>query len=149
VVGTLLVCGGIFYCDFLDGESTEEKGVRKDSKNPVRSTLDWVQLGGQILGDQTFDSFAYSEESPLRKYTRLWKKQTEKSQLGVWAAVGITVVGFVLQFVGLRAVHSAISVTQLGAMIVMSMARAVMRMRRFLWMTTFFRLNLTRLSGTN
>jgi len=53
-----------------------------------------------------------------------------KSELAVWVAVGVTVSGFALQFVGLRGIHSSISVAQLGATLIMSAARAALRMKR-------------------
>ncbi|OCL13603.1 hypothetical protein AOQ84DRAFT_372031 [Glonium stellatum] len=91
----------------------------------------WIQPGGQVLGDQTFDAFSYSDcKDPLQEYTTPWKSRSQNPELAVWATVGISVSGFVFQFVSLRGIHSAICVAQLGAIIVMSAARAALRMQR-------------------
>ncbi|KAH8659517.1 hypothetical protein BGZ61DRAFT_499823 [Ilyonectria robusta] len=131
IIGTLLVCGGIFHCAFLVGQSTDEEIWRKKESHGSSSSIYWVQPGGQVLGDQTFDPFSYGDcDAPLQEYITSWKKQSKNSELAVWAAVGTTISGFVLQFIGLRAIHSAISVAQLGAIMVMSAARAALRMQR-------------------
>ena len=128
IVGSLFVCGGIFQCAYLVGECTGESVFTR--KVPGRSKIYWVQPGGQVLGDQTFEAFAYTDSGRLEKYTTSWKKKARRSQVGVWTAVCVTVSGFVSQFVGLRGIHSSISVAQLGAIMVMSLVRAGMRMRR-------------------
>ncbi|KAH6881073.1 hypothetical protein B0T10DRAFT_540164 [Thelonectria olida] len=141
ITGTLLVCGGIFLCAFLVGQSTKEQVFRRNrgdrDKQPTRenrsmhSSIYWVQPGGQVLGDQVFDPFCYSDhDEPLQQYITSRKNQSKTSELVVWAAVGTTVTGFVMQFVGLRGIHSAVSVAQLGAIMVMSAARAALRMHR-------------------
>ncbi|KKO99702.1 hypothetical protein THAR02_08180 [Trichoderma harzianum] len=132
IAGTVLLCGGIFLCAFLVGESTKEQVFRrnqgdKDKQSP-REILYWVQPGGQVLGDQVFDAFCCSDHGePLQEYITSWKNQVKIPQIMVWAAVGISVTGFVMQFVGLRAIHSAVSVAQLGATMLMSAARAALR----------------------
>ncbi len=133
IVGTILVCSGIYLCAFLVGQSTEEKIFSRNSTigDGRRSALYWVQPGGQVIGDQTFDSFCYGDaEKPLQKYTTSWKRLSPKPELAVWVATGITVPGFILQFVGMRGIHSAVSVAQLGAVLAMSAVRAMLRMQR-------------------
>ncbi|KAL6810058.1 ankyrin repeat-containing domain protein [Trichoderma sp. SZMC 28015] len=135
ITGTLLLCGGIYLCAFLVGESTKEQIFRRNpdsgDKKAARESLYWVQPGGQVLGDQVFDAFCCSDRGePLNEYITSWKNQSKISQIVVWAAVGISVIGFVMQFVGLRAIHSAVSVAQLGATMLMSAARAALRMQR-------------------
>ncbi|KAL7787576.1 hypothetical protein V8C43DRAFT_316829 [Trichoderma afarasin] len=135
ITGTLLLCGGIFLCAFLVGESTKEQVFRRNpgngDKKAARETLYWVQPGGQVLGDQVFDAFCCSDRGePLKEYITSWKNQSKISQIVVWVAVGISVIGFVMQFVGLRAIHSAVSVAQLGVIMLMSAARAALRMQR-------------------
>ncbi|KAF7546924.1 hypothetical protein G7Z17_g8080 [Cylindrodendrum hubeiense] len=137
IVGTLFVSKGIFLCAYLVGQSTKEQVFRRKSpadKGPT-SSLYWVQPGGQVLGDQMFDPFCCSDQDKhLDEYIISWKNRSENwnknSELAVWAAVGTTISGFVLQFVGLRGIHSAVSVAQLGAIMVMSAARAALRMQR-------------------
>jgi ankyrin repeat protein len=137
VVGTLLVCSGMFWCAFLIGQSTSEEvwcrkaGVKEMDNSPIH----WVQPGGQIIGDQTFDAFSYADcddlKGPLQEYTTSWKEKHQKNwEYQVWATAAVTISGFVFQFIGLRGLHSAVSVAQLGVIMVMSIARAALRMRR-------------------
>ncbi|KAJ2902236.1 Hemopexin/matrixin conserved site [Zalerion maritima] len=135
IIGTVLVCGGIFFCAFLVGQSTKEQVFRRkgtaEADGSTPSSIYWVQPGGQVLGDQIFDPFSCSDRSkPLQEYITSSKTRSKNSELAVWAAVGTTISGFVLQFIGLRGIHSGVSVAQLGAIMVMSAARAALRMQR-------------------
>ena len=143
IIGTVLVCSGVYLCAFLIGQSTEERTFRRKPRtqahanNPAAlSTIYWVQPGNQSIGDQIFESFSYSDhKEPLQKYISSSKKQRppgkrNTSEPAVWVAVSTTILGFVLQFVGLRGLHSAISVAQLGAIMAMSAVRATLRMKR-------------------
>lgn len=137
IIGTLLLCSGMFLCAFLVGQSTDEKVWHRkvSNSNSDKSSLFWVQPGGQVIGDQTFDAFCHSDcddrKDCLKEYTISWKRnRSEKSEFAVWATIGITVSGFVLQFTGLRGTHSAVSVVQLGITMLMSAARAALRMQR-------------------
>ncbi|CAI7636328.1 unnamed protein product [Penicillium bialowiezense] len=136
ISGTVLVCGGMFHCAFLIGQSTkEEVWTRKKEKDRVdKLSMYWVQPGGQIVGDQTFDAFLYTDhDNHLKKYMTSRKDigyQASRSKLQIWAAIATTISGFVLQFTGLRGIHSSVSVAQLGVIMVMSIARASLRMQR-------------------
>ncbi|KAJ5998016.1 hypothetical protein N7522_009676 [Penicillium canescens] len=132
IIGTILVCGGMFHCAFLIGQSTEEDVWRRQEIVTDKSSMYWIQPGGQIIGDQTFDAFSHTDfDKKLKKYiTSKRKNVSPESKLGIWAAIGTTISGFVLQFTGLRGIHSAVSVAQLGVILVMSVARAMLRMQR-------------------
>ncbi|RDW68803.1 ankyrin repeat domain-containing protein [Aspergillus mulundensis] len=148
IIGTLLVSGGMFICAFLVGESTDEEvwykkpeaedapdGEVRSKTEKDESSIFWLQPGGQTIGDQTFDAFACADTSELMggvsQYTISRKRDVpESNKYVVWLAVGITVSGFVLQFTGLRAVHAAVAVAQLGTVMIMSLARAFLRMQR-------------------
>ncbi|KAJ5455310.1 hypothetical protein N7475_010431 [Penicillium sp. IBT 31633x] len=132
IVGTILVCGGMFYCAFLIGQSTEEDVWRRQDIVTDKSSMYWIQPGGQIIGDQTFDAFSHTDyDKKLKEYITSRKKNvSQESKLEIWAAIGTTISGFVLQFTGLRGIHSAVSVAQLGVILVMSIARAMLRMQR-------------------
>ncbi|KAJ6127761.1 hypothetical protein N7471_008978 [Penicillium samsonianum] len=132
IIGTVLVCGGMFHCAFLIGQSTEEDVWRRRENVTDKSSMYWIQPGGQIIGDQTFDAFSHTDyDKKLKKYiTSKRKNVSQESKLGVWAAIGTTISGFVLQFTGLRGIYSAVSVAQLGVTMVMSIARAMLRMQR-------------------
>ncbi|KAJ5864173.1 uncharacterized protein N7529_006089 [Penicillium soppii] len=132
IIGTVLVCGGMFHCAFLIGQSTEEDVWRRQEIVTDKSSMYWIQPGGQIIGDQTFDAFSHTDyDKKLKKYMTSKKKNvSQESKLGIWVAIGTTISGFVLQFTGLRGIHSAVSVAQLGVILVMSIARAMLRMQR-------------------
>lgn len=141
IIGTLLVCSGVFFCAYLVGDSTNEQVYCRasftDNSTPQEGTetavpaLYWLQPGGQVLGDQTFDAFGYSDrDQPLQKYLISWKRRSEEQKRKIWEAVILTTTGFVMQFIGLRGIHPTASIAQLGAILVMSAARASLRMQR-------------------
>ncbi|KAH3055681.1 hypothetical protein KXW16_006644, partial [Aspergillus fumigatus] len=140
IIGTVLVCGGIYFCAYLIGESTSERKYRR-KKPPTHgksnisypSTMYWIQPGGQVLGDQTFDAFCWNDAGePLQEYitSRKARRPERTLEITLWLTVTMTISGFVLQFIGLRGLHSAISVAQLGVIMIMSALRAALRMQR-------------------
>ncbi|KAI9858396.1 MAG: hypothetical protein M1813_007500 [Trichoglossum hirsutum] len=130
--GTVLLCLGMFSCAYLVERSTEERVFRLKKSSKSQTLMYWLQPGGQVVGDQTFDAFAY-RNCPT-EYTTSWKLEQSGSdpaiEIKVWFAVGITMSGFVLQFVGLRGMHSSISILQLGAILTMAVVRASLRSQR-------------------
>ncbi|QYT06118.1 ANK_REP_REGION domain-containing protein [Trichoderma simmonsii] len=148
-VGTVCVCFGMFLCATLVNDSTKERVFewKHEPKKPS-STLYVVQPGNQVVGDQTFDPFFFSK--PIKRYMTSWKvAQTSDSSSGtrkdkpsfnnftnpseetsVLVATVITILGFALQFVGLRAMHSVVSLLQLGVTLLMSVIRALLRTQR-------------------
>ncbi|KAK8124388.1 uncharacterized protein PG998_000147 [Apiospora kogelbergensis] len=135
LIGTSLLCFGTYLCASLVGERTVERVFIRKGPNPKDMKFCWVQPGGQVIGDQTFDAFCYSPRDTafLQKYVisqKMPRDDQPRMERATWMTVVITVAGFVLQFTGLRALHSAIPVAQLGATMIMSMARTLLRMRR-------------------
>ncbi|KAK6534041.1 hypothetical protein TWF281_005380 [Arthrobotrys megalospora] len=128
--GTVLVCFGMFLCAFIIERSTDEVHYQqrdRDSKNKCK--IYWVQPGGQSIGDQVFGSFiGYSE--------KLHYIRSTKADLGggdvvvLWIAVSTSVFGFILQFVGLRAMHASVILFQVGATLLMAIIRAMLRTQR-------------------
>lgn len=143
IIGTLVEWAGMFLCAFLVGKTSRKQvfhrnrqALDKQSTQDAQSnssSIYWVQPGGQVLGDQVFDPFCHSDhDKPLLQYVTSWKQpsRSSDSEFVLWVAVGTTITGFVIQFVGLRGIHSAVSVAQLGAMMLMSMIRSALRMQR-------------------
>jgi hypothetical protein len=137
IIGTVLLCFGMFMCAFLIEQSTAERTFSRSNSDGVkshalRSTIHWIQPGGQVVGDQSFDSFAYSDaKRSLREYTSSWRRPvSQRDSYITWLAIAITMAGFIVQFVGLRGVHSTISVFQLCAILLMSVMRALLRTQR-------------------
>ncbi|KAI0490415.1 hypothetical protein F4859DRAFT_520234 [Xylaria cf. heliscus] len=145
VVGTILLCLGMALCANLIETKTEEHVYQRVKKSDSRgaSKIYWVQPGNQTIGDQVFDSFAYSDaEHTLERYIISWKFDVEDSNIRwTWTAVAMSSTGFVFLFLGLRACHSSVSIAQLGATILMSLIRAGLRVRRlkkednFMWIS--------------
>ncbi|KAH6877225.1 putative ankyrin repeat protein [Thelonectria olida] len=136
VIGTVLFSLGMALCAHLVESKTKERIYHRQMPKNLRddfSTIYWVQPGNQNIGDQIFDSFGYSDsESPLGKYITSWKDTTEDSFtiFWIWTAVVTTIIGFICQFLGLRACHSSVAVMQLGITVIMSLIRAGLRTQR-------------------
>lgn len=140
LVGTLFLCTGVGMCGHIVERSTKERFFRRKlttPKNGARSRLFWIQPGNQVIGDQVFDPFAYNETpgASILEYTTSGRNTQDKelqrtNNILVWIFVPITIFGFILQFVGLRALHSTISIAQLGATLLMSIIRSMLRTER-------------------
>ncbi|PGH14051.1 hypothetical protein AJ80_06055 [Polytolypa hystricis UAMH7299] len=170
--GTIALCFGIFLCAFYVGVSTAKRTFRRTGvatkslgKGPQAEFV-WMQPGGQRIGDQTFDAFAYSDANdPLNEYTSAWKStghgvdefaiRNERrpppasrpgyiyidalrmsriiatcNEIALYAAIILSTIGFILQFIGLRALHSSVSIVQLAAILLMSFIRSLLRTQR-------------------
>ncbi|KAK6538521.1 hypothetical protein TWF694_010101 [Orbilia ellipsospora] len=127
-IGTGLLVIGMGLCAMLIERRTDE---RKFENSATSGTMMfWLQPGGQSVGDQIFNAFAYWE--PKSKYVTSWRVEGDTSTyaLAVWPAIIFTMVGFVFQFVGLRALHGSVALYQLAATIVMAIIRAALRSKR-------------------
>ncbi|KAK2733521.1 ankyrin repeat domain-containing protein 28 [Colletotrichum kahawae] len=143
--GTILLSCGMFFCAFLVERSTKERIFHKTSRKPypsARSSSEEssrpsprtyvIQPGNQSIGDQTYDAFAFSDaSSPLTDYVTSWKALPQAGDhLKAWLATGTTAIGFSLQFTGLRAMHSAVSVVLLAGILMMSIIGSALRTAR-------------------
>ncbi|KAL6854518.1 hypothetical protein J3F83DRAFT_754789 [Trichoderma novae-zelandiae] len=158
LMGTVSICFGMFLCATLVNDSTKERVFEQKVKTNGRTAspgpmLYVVQPGNQVVGDQTFDPFLFSKIT--HSYMTSWKAPSasdpssgpqvptgRKSAFGfkdlrrpseevsVLIATLITTLGFALQFVGLRAMHSIVSLLQLAVTILMSVIRALLRTQR-------------------
>ncbi|KAK8218325.1 hypothetical protein IWZ01DRAFT_563559 [Phyllosticta capitalensis] len=135
LIGTVFLGFGVSLCAFVVTRTSQQRVFRKQLGSSCR--LFWAQPGNQVIGDQVFDSFAFSErpDASIDEYTTKWKKMQGRKRkpsasVLVWAAISLTTSGFILQFLGLRALHSSVSVAQLGVMLVMTAVRAGLRTRR-------------------
>ncbi|KAK3298463.1 uncharacterized protein B0H64DRAFT_354020, partial [Chaetomium fimeti] len=138
IIGTALMCGGMWSCAALIGQTTREvrfERVSRDQAAHSQSRLIWLQPGPQLIGDQSFDPFAHIEDTtkPLRMWTSSKKEDWDKVshfELYTFVAVLAVVIGYIIQFIGLRGMKAWISLTQLGITIVMSLLRGSLRMQR-------------------
>ncbi|KAK6353776.1 hypothetical protein TWF730_008203 [Orbilia blumenaviensis] len=127
LIGTILLCSGMFLCAFIIERSTYETYYRK--REGYKSQMYFVQPGGQKIGDQVFEPFVgVSDDSSYIVSLRADTKN--KSDGPLWITVVATVFGFIVQFVGLRAMHSSVIMAQLGATLLMAVVRAGLRTQR-------------------
>ncbi|KAK4168206.1 hypothetical protein QBC43DRAFT_296878 [Cladorrhinum sp. PSN259] len=137
IMGTILMCGGMWSCAALIGQTTREVRFRRTGKARDDAAqlprLLWLQPGPQVIGDQSFDPFAYLEDTatnPLQTWTSSRKDFDEKLEIYTFFAVSAVLLGYITQFIGLRGMKAWVSLTQLGITLIMSVLRGCLRMQR-------------------
>lgn len=155
-IGTILLVSGMFICATVIEQSTIEyawtyskdevpgqedlKGRRRDKViDEEELNLLWLQRE-LMVNDQSFNSYALLTTKPLTAVLTsypaylFYPLQDEKSAqvtstLNTWAIIGtiLSTIGFILQFVGLRALHWSAAVLQLVATIAMIAVRVFLR----------------------
>ncbi|KAF3165792.1 hypothetical protein TWF225_001130 [Orbilia oligospora] len=125
LVGTVFVTFGLFLCAFLIERSSTEVRFRRN--NTVEGKIYWIQPGGQKIGDQVFGSYIGSFSGP--EYI-VSTKSPHRNENFLWIAVTCSMLGFVAQFVGLRGMHASVTLAQIGATLVMTIIRAMLRTKR-------------------
>lgn len=125
--GTLSLAVGMFLCAQVVESSTTEYTYKPTDilTGPVITM--WVQMGGQMVGDQLFESFARKGGSATVLISHRSKKKLNFLAI---IAVATTLFGFTTQFVGLRAMHATITVAQLGVVLLMTALRSFSHMQR-------------------
>lgn len=133
VIGTVLLSFGVGLCAYLIERSTDERVFRRTTQTEpnYRSKVFWIQPGPQYVGDQAFDSFIYTHENgAFDQYTTSWRAQLSAPIPHVFLGLFLTLLGYIMQFIGVRACHSSVAVAQLGVTILMSLIRALLRTER-------------------
>ncbi|KNG89952.1 hypothetical protein ANOM_001178 [Aspergillus nomiae NRRL 13137] len=133
LIGTISLCTGMFLCALIIERSSRELYF-----HPVKpSKIYWLQPGGQHVGDQVFSSFLGVNEGPDSQPTEdliYIKSIRDHAFEGNWyilsLTISITLVGFVAQFVGLRGLHSSVTLAQMGSTLVMAIVRTCLRTKR-------------------
>ncbi|RYO91954.1 hypothetical protein DL762_001892 [Monosporascus cannonballus] len=133
IIGTVLLSAGMWSCAALIGQTTHE--IRFERQGPQESWLSqliWLQPGPQVIGDQSFDPFAVfeQEDKPLKVWTSSTKDLTKKYEAHTWIAISMVLVGYTMQFIGLRGMKAWISLTQMGITVIMSFLRGMLRAQR-------------------
>ncbi|RYO95741.1 hypothetical protein DL764_007610 [Monosporascus ibericus] len=133
IIGTILLSAGMWSCAALIGQTTHEiRFERQGLQESWLSQLIWLQPGPQVIGDQSFDSFAVFEQEgkPLKVWTSSTKDLTKKYEAHTWIAISMVLLGYIMQFIGIRGMQAWISLTQLGITVVMSFLRGMLRAKR-------------------
>ncbi|RYP68194.1 hypothetical protein DL771_006794 [Monosporascus sp. 5C6A] len=133
IIGTVLLSAGMWSCAALIGQTTHEiRFERQGPQEPWLSQLIWLQPGPQVIGDQSFDPFAVFEQEgkPLKVWTSSTKDLNIKYEAHTWIAISMVLVGYTMQFIGIRGMRAWISLTQLGITVIMSFLRGMLRAQR-------------------
>lgn len=131
VIGTILLTLGMFFCALLVENFSEKHFL----KVPKESRVYWIQPGNQEVGDQKIPSFVGQTEKGV-DFTRSVRHHSPDVSLdaskeaALVAVVVLTMVGFVIQFVGLRGLHSSVILANLGSTMVMTVVRTCLRAQR-------------------
>ncbi|UPK90622.1 hypothetical protein LCI18_001557 [Fusarium solani-melongenae] len=135
IAGTASINLGMALCaKLIDRNSKEQRIALSRVKGTEKARLPeyrmfWLQPGGQRIGDQEFDAFACNEVKT--EYIASWNnREAPVPIIFVWLEVGLSFVGWMVQFIGLRGQHATVSLYQLCCTIVMSTIRASIRSSR-------------------
>lgn len=145
-IGTLVLVLGMMLCGHVVESSTDEK--RYQAVAGWKTRMVWLQQT-KTVSDQVFNShMVYAKDdrqtiTKSRRSNRHGKDKSNTTRTGSTApggddpstflnvvtitGTGITLCGFVIQFVGLRGMHWSASIAQLGAILVMVCVKAWVR----------------------
>ncbi|KAF3189414.1 hypothetical protein TWF788_010498 [Orbilia oligospora] len=131
VVGTFLVMMGMFICAMVvQWKSTERiwyfNDIEIDSQH-FRLRLAWIQHN-QVIADQKFDCYCLYHPEKRRKVVYSNLNNDFRTQ-NFWTILGsfVSIVGFILQFTGLRGMNYLASLVQLGAIAIATALRVMIR----------------------
>ncbi|KLJ06561.1 hypothetical protein EMPG_10038 [Blastomyces silverae] len=127
LTGTMATCLGMFLCALIIERTTNETYYKKADGSDTE--LLWIQPGGQKVGEQVFNAFIGKANVSRYVESNRVKRQV-KEDYRLWAAVALTIGGFIIQFVGLRGMHAAVTLAQLGSTVIMAIIRASLRSQR-------------------
>lgn len=128
-VGTVFLNLGMFICAYvIDCASTEHKWTLRDSQS---CKVAWVQQGGMV-NDQLFEPYiimGHEGQKVIRTSKRCSSRVLNQLQYLVFLGTIVSVVGFVVQFIGLRGMHWSATIAQLIATALMTIIRSFVRRR--------------------
>ncbi|KAI8670331.1 hypothetical protein NCS55_00778900 [Fusarium keratoplasticum] len=124
ITGTIVLAIGVFLCGTVVEHSTRETRYKKNEKYEMR--IVWIQQK-QTVGDQVFEPFATFPDAPREVVTV--SRRCDKSKARALEPLTITgicigLAGFFIQFIGLRGMNSAATLTQLAVIGIMVSIRA-------------------------
>ncbi|KAL4775199.1 hypothetical protein BDW60DRAFT_139089 [Aspergillus nidulans var. acristatus] len=133
IYGSVSLSLGMFLCAFLIERSSSESYLYPNKP----SKLYWLQPGRQSIGDQDFGAFLAVEEGPNSstsqdlKYIKSVRGPPPKGKKPLLVfTISVTMVGFVLQFVGLRGLHPSVIIADVGSTLLMAVVRTCLRTKR-------------------
>ncbi|KAI5791342.1 hypothetical protein FPQ18DRAFT_409396, partial [Pyronema domesticum] len=128
IIGTIGVNIGMYICSYvIEASTAEEIWGLKEGDEKSQFWILWLQKG-EFVGDQIFK--LYVLHNPIGQNTiRTSRKLKVNRNLQLWKFLGFStsVISFILQFIGLRAVHWTASIAQLIVTMVMTILRVSVR----------------------
>ncbi|KAK5993578.1 Ankyrin-R [Cladobotryum mycophilum] len=138
ISGTVMVVLGVLLCAHVVESSTTERYYTPGEGH--KAYIIWLQQGSTV-SDQVFKSFAIhpTEERAIITMSRRAQRnlQGQKNagygqpstglEIKTLLGTAMGVVGFVIQFVGLRGMHWSASIAQLGGILLMAVLRSWVR----------------------
>ena len=126
-IGTVVLIISMLLCSHVIEGSTEETWY-KTTDEKKRVQVFWIQKS-QSASDQTIDSFAIFAKDWHRTLITSRRDKRPAAYFKTMATAGaiLGLIGFILQFVGFRAMHWTAIISQLGATLLMSFIRAWVR----------------------
>ncbi|KAI5788379.1 hypothetical protein EDC01DRAFT_617178, partial [Geopyxis carbonaria] len=138
IIGTLLLTVGMCFCSAVVEKGSKEKYWDNSRQEDIRDSnlrIMWLQRE-HVVSDQRFDAFSLIARGPRSRIVTSHPAQT-KTQHGSYTikrfeSVTIlgtitSLLGFALQFIGMRASHWSVSISQLIATFIMTCVRAICR----------------------
>lgn len=126
VIGMVVLSQGMFVCSAaVETRTIERHWVPTEPEN---TEVIWILQGGQTVGDQRFESFARCKAGS-GVITSNKSMRREGSTLAPLGAA-FSLVGFVIQFVAVRATHATVIGAQLGAVLIMTAVRSRAHIQR-------------------
>lgn len=134
--GTVMLCAGMLACAHaLQTCTSEEQWLLNQERGPKQSNnyMLWLQKGNQEVSHQRFDAFALYDGGSKNE-SRVWRSYKNyhhhyRLQLLVFLGINLSLVGWIAQFMGLSELHWSGVLVQLGATLIMTVARSVVRHR--------------------
>ncbi|KAI8685377.1 hypothetical protein NCS55_00209200 [Fusarium keratoplasticum] len=126
ITGTACMAFGIFLCAHVVEKSTTEASYRAGDK--FEMCVYWVQRG-QTVNDQVFEPSVLSHDKTCSIISQSRRNKANGTVLSFKTVVGVLfgISGTIIQFVGLRGMHSVASLAQLIAIVVMTAIRCIAR----------------------
>ncbi|CAG7918347.1 unnamed protein product [Penicillium olsonii] len=125
-IGTTLLFIGMFFCAFIMERSSKEFYLKPEKP----STIYWVQPGNQDVGDQAFNAFLAVKDDPDEYIKSVRDRRFDRKYMEIYSTLASTLLGFILQFVGLRGLHASVILAQLGSTFLMAIIRTCLRTER-------------------
>lgn len=130
VTGTVALTFGMLICSYVvESASTETDWIRKGGEEVLN--VAWIQKGG-VVGDQAFEPyiiFGHKGQQLIRTSQRCNERVSLRLQYWVLLGTFVGIVGFVVQFIGLRGMDWTVALAQLAAIGLLTIIRSIIRRR--------------------